>query len=59
MADITIKLRVEEKEDETGDGVQPHMPDAAEVARELDSLLQDITKHKGMIGWRVTGCTAP
>jgi hypothetical protein len=59
MNEITIKLRVEEKEDETGDGVQPHMPDAAEVAHELGSMLQDVTKHDSMIGWRVTACTAP
>jgi hypothetical protein len=56
--DIVIILRVEEKEDETGDGVQPNMPSATEVANHYESHLQDVSKHDGTIGWRITSCTA-
>jgi len=51
---MLFNLDIEPKEDETGEDIQPVMPTAAEATPRLQDILQDVTKHDGMIGWRVT-----
>ncbi len=46
-------MRVEPKEDETGEGVQPTDPTPAEMLGYLNDLLIDHSKHEGLIGYRI------
>jgi hypothetical protein len=49
-----LAVEVEEKEDETLDGVRPDLPGAPQLCARLTDVLADVTKHDGQLGWRVT-----
>jgi hypothetical protein len=46
-------VHVEEKEDVTGEGVVPGLPEPADLASQLTDILADVTKDDGYLGWRV------
>lgn len=53
MAELHFTMVVEPKEDETPDGVQPTTPTAQEMLPYLNDHLNDMTKHDGMLGYRI------
>lgn len=46
-------LFVEDKEDETAEGVPPGFPSADELCSWLGERVDDLTKHEGLVGYRV------
>lgn len=55
---IMLAVRVEAKEDDTGEGVHPYTATPDELASYAGSLLNDETRRDGQIGWRTTEVTA-
>jgi hypothetical protein len=51
---VCLMVTVEQKEEDTGEGIHPRLPTSGEVAFAIADRLGDQTKHDGMIGWRIT-----
>jgi hypothetical protein len=49
---VCLMVTVEQKEEDTGEGVHPTMPTSAMVAFAIEDRLGDQTKHDGQLGWR-------
>jgi hypothetical protein len=54
MAIHRMDVTIEAKDDETGDGVQPHHPDPLSAAVAVQDTMADLTKHDSRFGWRIT-----
>ena len=50
---IPVLITVEPKEDVTAEGTEPSYPTTQELSSRISDVLGDVTKHDGMIGWRV------
>jgi hypothetical protein len=53
MRTYTVLVDVDPKEDVTGEGIRPSLPSAGALSSRLTDVLADVTKHDGMVGWRV------
>lgn len=53
-ATFRMDLLIEAKQDETIDGVQPHMPDPTSAAVTVQDTMADLSKHDARFGWRIT-----
>jgi hypothetical protein len=52
--DYELRVTAEPKDDVTIEGVRPALPLPGDLASRLQDVLADVTKHDGLLGWRVT-----
>lgn len=48
-----LRVTIEPKEDVTIENAAPQLPASEAAASYLEDNLADLTKHDGLIGWRV------
>jgi hypothetical protein len=53
-ATFRMDVAIEAKDDETAEGVQPHMPDPLSAAVAVQDTMADVSKHGAGFGWRIT-----
>ena len=53
-----VLVVVQPREDVTGEGVPPEVPDPDAMCSRLSDVLGDVTKHDGRLGWRVVRLTS-
>jgi hypothetical protein len=54
MTVFRMDVTAEAKDDETGEGVLPHLPDPLSAAVAVQDTMANLTKHDGRFGWRIT-----
>ena len=53
MRTVTVLVDIEEKEEQSDEVIMTWPPSNADLVSRMEDTLVDITKHDGLLGWRV------